>query len=203
MTGTLRLGIFGGAFDPPHLGHCALAQAALQALGLNQLHLVPTGHAWHKSRPLSAPEHRLAMVKLAFANLPGVQVDPREIQRAGPSYTADTLREFHAQWPDAQLFLIVGEDQACALPTWHDWQTVLRLAVVAVARRADQAHEAPRFTPPAAFAARFRWLNMPSMPISATRIRAAVSSHQALSALVPESVAHYMDHHHLYQTATP
>ena len=82
---TQRIGVFGGAFDPPHNAHVALAQAALEQFGLDMLYVIPTGQAWHKARVLSAPEHRLAMTRLAFAGMPRVRVDERELQRAGPS----------------------------------------------------------------------------------------------------------------------
>jgi len=97
-----RIGIFGGAFDPPHVAHAALAQVALAELQLDELRVVPTGDAWHKTRALSPAPHRLAMAQLALPSCPGV-VDPREIERAGPSYTVDTLREFNALWPMAEL----------------------------------------------------------------------------------------------------
>ena len=87
-----RIGLFGGAFDPPHVAHVALVRAAMEQLGLNQLHVLPTGDAWHKSRTLSAATHRLAMARLAFGEIPGVVVDDRELRRAGPTYTVDTLR---------------------------------------------------------------------------------------------------------------
>jgi len=82
--------MFGGAFDPPHLAHRALAQAAIEQLQLDVLRVLPTGQAWHKSRPLTAASHRLAMSRLAFDGLPQVRLDDREIRRAGPSYTLDT-----------------------------------------------------------------------------------------------------------------
>jgi nicotinate-nucleotide adenylyltransferase len=131
----LRLGVFGGAFDPPHLAHHALAQAALAQFQLNQLLVMPTGQAWHKSRDLTAPEHRLAMSRLAFADVPQVQVDARETQRTGPTYTFDTLTELRQEHPHAELFLFIGSDQARAFHTWHQWQGILKLATVVEARR--------------------------------------------------------------------
>ena len=87
-----RIGVFGGAFDPPHLAHMALVKTAVADLQLDELRVIPTGQAWHKPRALSPAHHRLAMAQLAFADLPNVLVDPRETQRVGPSYTVDTLR---------------------------------------------------------------------------------------------------------------
>lgn len=195
-----RIGVFGGAFDPPHAAHRALAQTAVAELQLDELRVVPTGQAWHKSRPLSAAHHRLAMAQLAFSDLPRVVVDPREIQRAGPTYTVDTLRELKTQWPDAELFLIMGEDQAYALPTWHEWQAILQIAIICVAERADSVRARPRFEAEKSQESRFRRLQMPAMPVSATDIRARIAAHQSVVPLVFESVARYIDHHHLYQT---
>ena len=93
-----RIGVFGGAFDPPHRGHTALAQAALEHLDLDLLLVVPTGTAWHKSRPLSDAQHRLAMCALAFGDVSRAQIDDCEIVRSGPSYTVDTLQAPGVSW---------------------------------------------------------------------------------------------------------
>lgn len=195
-----RLGVFGGAFDPPHAAHLALAQVAIDTLALDELRIVPTGLAWHKVRVLTDARHRLAMTELAFAAVPQVVVDPRETQRAGPSYTVDTLRELKAQYPQVDLFLIVGEDQASALPAWHAWEEILRLAIICVAERADNMGSQPRFVAPKAHEFRFRRLSMPALPISATHIRAQVAARSSVVPLVCELVARYIDDHHLYQT---
>lgn len=195
-----RVGVFGGAFDPPHAAHVALAQAAVDQLQLDELRIVPTGQAWHKSRPLSAAHHRLAMAQLAFSKVSRALIDPCEILRSGPTYTVDTLRELKAQWPEAELFLVVGEDQAHALPSWHEWQEILRLAIICVAERENTAGSKPGFIAPKALESRFRRLHLAAMPISATDIRARVSAHNSVVPLVFEPVARYIDQHQLYQT---
>lgn len=199
-AGVTRIGVFGGAFDPPHAAHMALAQTALAELQLDELLVIPTGHAWHKARPLSSAQHRLAMARLAFADLPRVVVDPRETQRAGPTYTVDTLRELQTQRRGAELYLLIGEDQARALPNWHAWQEILQLAIICVAEREDLTGARPRFKPPKAQESRFRRLQMPVMPISATDIRTRIAAHQSVVPLVFAPVARYIDDHHLYQT---
>ncbi|WP_300654174.1 nicotinate (nicotinamide) nucleotide adenylyltransferase [Hydrogenophaga sp.] len=203
-----RVGMFGGAFDPPHWAHRALAETALQQLGLDALHILPTGHAWHKTRVLSPAADRVAMCRLAFDDLARVKIDEREIHREGPSYTADTLCELAQEYPGAQLFLILGADQLLAFRTWVRWQEVLELATLAVANRAtnigadaplDQAVETDlsRVDLP------FERLDMPLKNISATAVRArlgqAAQSTAALEVLVPEAVAGYISTHHLYQ----
>lgn len=143
-----RIGIFGGAFDPPHNAHVALAEAALAQLDLDELHVIPTGQAWHKSRALTPKEDRLAMTRLAFGGLQGtVVVDSREVLRDGPTYTLDTLHELQREQPGAQLVLIMGADQASALPTWHGWQDILGIAIVSVAYRALSTGSTARFDP--------------------------------------------------------
>ncbi|MGE0350199.1 nicotinate (nicotinamide) nucleotide adenylyltransferase [Hydrogenophaga sp.] len=214
MTHTLparRVGMFGGAFDPPHWAHRALAETALNQLSLDVLHILPTGHAWHKSRVLSPPDDRVAMCELAFGDLPKVQLDEREIHREGPSYTADTLRELQREYPQAQLFLVLGADQLLAFRNWVRWQEVLELATLAVANRAtnigadaplDQATESDL----SGVDLPFEPLHMPLKNISATAVRARVgqltSGQHALDVLVPEPVARYISQHHLYQPPT-
>ena len=194
-----RVGMFGGAFDPPHVAHRALVQTALQQLQLDRLHLVPTGRAWHKPRALSDATHRLAMAELAFGDLAGVVVDPRETLRQGPSYTVDSLRELQEIYPEAQLYLLIGADQARVLQTWHDWQGVLRAAIVCVAGRGG--HTAPPVEPPSGFAARFTPLRLPDIPVSATDIRTRAAAGQSIAPLVGDAVARYIDSHRLYRTS--
>ncbi|EYC51505.1 nicotinate-nucleotide adenylyltransferase [Hylemonella gracilis str. Niagara R] len=203
----LKIGVFGGAFDPPHLAHQALAEAALLQLGLDVLHIVPTGQAWHKARTLSDAADRLAMCRLAFGGLAQgatrLVFDEREIRRAGPSYTIDTLRELRAEYPGAEFFLVLGQDQAEALTTWNDWQTVVALALICHADR-DWEGRAQSFTPPQALASRYRKLQMPLMQHSATGVRAEVAANPDvppdLRLLVSPAVAGYIETHHLYQT---
>ena len=202
------MGVFGGAFDPPHLAHHALAQAGLSQFQLDQLLIMPTGQAWHKSRDLTGAEHRLAMARLAFADLPQVQVDARETQRTGPTYTFDTLTELRHEHPHAELFLFIGSDQARAFHTWHQWQGILKLATVVEARReavkgaegseAAQWHNTPQEKPVVSAV-----LQMPNMPCNATDIRASIAQGQPISEWLSPSVWHYIQQHRLYQTTLP
>ena len=198
-----RLGIFGGSFDPPHLAHIALAQHAIAQFALDELRIIPTGDAWHKTRTLTASPHRLAMTRLAFAHLPQTVIDTREIDRLGASYTIDTLQALHAEQPDAAFFLFIGADQAQAFKTWHRWQDILCMATVVVAARSlanvkgeGQWHNA--------ISPDVQRLDMPSLNVSATEIRAhlaqAPHTHsQAMPAWLPASVQHYIDKHSLYR----
>lgn len=194
-----RIGVMGGAFDPPHLAHHALALAACAQLGLQRLHLVPTGLAWHKTRTLTDVQHRLAMAQLAFADIDQAVVDPREVQRSGPSYTIDTLRELKLIYPGVQLHLIIGADQARALSTWQAWHEVLESATICVADRANSIGANAFFDAEVASQVRFHHIAMPAMDISATAIRASVLAGQDITPMVCHAVARYIADHHLYQ----
>jgi nicotinate-nucleotide adenylyltransferase len=200
-----RVGVFGGAFDPPHNAHVALVQAALEQLDLAELRIFPTGQAWHKARPLSAAVHRLAMARLAFETFPNAVVDAREIRREGPTYTLDTLRELRLEQPAAQLVLIMGGDQAASLPKWHGWEDILATAIISVANRAVSTGPAGQFDPATLpslpSGARFETLEFQPMDASATDIRTRAARGEDLHGLVPPAVARYIDRHHLYRPA--
>lgn len=200
------MGLYGGAFDPPHLAHQALAQAALQQLALDRLHIMPTGDAWHKQRSLSPARHRLALCQLAFGDWPGVCVDERELQRSGPSYTADTLAELQAQYPKARLYLIIGSDQAQDFGRWHRVADILRGATVVVAPRAGSATPGAGAVLPAAQGlpqAQVRSLSLAPMPHSASQVRARVAAGQSITDLVTAPVARYIADHKLYSANRP
>ena len=210
-----RIGMMGGAFDPPHHTHVALAEAACAQLQLDELRIVPTGQAWHKTRPLSAPEHRLAMARLAFAGVAKAVVDDCEIRRSGPSYTIDTLlaiRSGAMGGTDAgqsgtapELFLIVGSDQAEALPSWHRYAEVLENATICVAVRAHPARANGQFgvvkstgSHPFAASGHVVTLAMPASSLSATEIRERIARREDVAPLVGAAVARYIADHHLY-----
>ena len=191
-----RVGMFGGAFDPPHRAHVALARVAIAQLPLDLLYVFPTGNAWHKARTLTSAVHRLAMTKLAFAGLPQVRVDDRELKREGATYSVDTLRELQAQHPGARLHLLMGEDQAASFTSWRDWQEIARLAVLCVAGRGTgEGVAALRALP----GVRLETLQLPQMPESATEIRARLTAGQDITELVEPAVASYIESHDLYQ----
>ncbi|KQM75738.1 nicotinate-nucleotide adenylyltransferase [Xylophilus sp. Leaf220] len=192
--------MFGGAFDPPHRAHVALAQAAVAQLGLDCLHVFPTGHAWHKTRTLSPAEDRLAMVRAAFVGEPHITVDDREMRRPGPTYTADTLNELAAENPGAALFLVMGADQAARLGTWHAWEEIVRIAIISIAGRPNATSTSDVFHAERLPGARIRQIALPAQDISATDIRQRVAEHRGIDLLVPPVVAGYIDRHHLYRT---
>jgi nicotinate-nucleotide adenylyltransferase len=196
----VRIGVFGGAFDPPHRGHVALAQAAVAQLGLAQLRVVPTGQPLHKRRTLTAAQHRLAMCALAFADVPQARVDAQEIERSGPSFTVDTLEALQREQPGAQLCLLIGQDQAQTLQHWHRAGDLARLAIIYVAARPESVGPNAAIDPIQIQKFALQWLHMPAMAQSATDIRHRVAHHKSIETLVTEPVARYIAHHHLYQT---
>ena len=197
-----RIGVFGGAFDPPHNAHVALARAALAQCGLEVLHVIPTGHAWHKARALSAPEHRLAMARLAFGNIERVMVDARELQRPGPTFTIDTLKALQAENPGCQLYLFIGADQFASFGQWHQWREILEVAIICIADRTESALTQTQFDIYAPHNHRFFILKLPLMPVSATHIRQMMAPGAATAEearkLVPDAVARYISHYQLY-----
>jgi nicotinate-nucleotide adenylyltransferase len=133
--GAGAIGIFGGTFDPIHLGHLRTAYEVLQALSLREVRFVPAGDPPHRAAPLVTAERRLELVRAAVADQPGFVVDDREVRRAGPSFTVLTLGELRRESPATPLCLIVGMDAFLGLPTWHRWHELLELAHVVVAPR--------------------------------------------------------------------
>lgn len=199
MSDLRRIGVFGGAFDPPHNGHVALARTAVEQLRLDELRIFPTGQAWHKARTLSEGVHRVAMSELAFSKIPHVVVDTREVLREGPTYTVDTLRELHQDWPKAQLLLIIGADQAEALHTWKNSDEIARLAILSIAARARPVSDAPPADisnlPPGFYEP----INLPPIVVSSTEVRSLAGRGHPIDHLVPPAVASYIADHQLYQ----
>ena len=198
-----RIGVFGGSFDPPHRAHVALAQCALAQLALDELHVVPTGVAWYKARGLSAPQDRLAMTRLAFADMPRVVIDDREVKRAGPTFTIDTLVALQQENPAAQLYLVMGSDQFSAFRQWHRWEGILEIAIICVAMRAVNTGTSGLFDSYVGQKGRFCSLSMPQSALSATQVRGVSAQPTAgfaeISALVPPPVARYIADHSLYR----
>lgn len=204
----VRIGVFGGAFDPPHNAHVALANAAVQQLQLDRLHVIPTGHALHKARALSPAGDRLDMARLAFGALPGVLVDSREVDRAGPTFTIDTLEALQQENPDAQLYLVIGADQFAAFGQWHRFSDILKIAIICIADRVHSTGPAGEINVPdearSLPGAAIRSIDLPLMTVSATQIRQLArlgpEASTRMAALVPETIARYISRKRLYST---
>lgn len=192
----MKLALFGGSFDPPHLGHLAFAKFALDALAPDRLLWLPAGRQWQKpDQVMAAPAHRAAMLRLLTAGEPRFVVDERELNRRGPSFTADTLREFTTQHPGAELMFLIGQDQYTRLPTWYRAEVVTELATLVVVPRAGEA-VAP---PPGLGPHRVQVLQMPEIPLSSTAVRAAIARGDDIVPMVGAEVASYIASHRLYE----
>jgi nicotinate-nucleotide adenylyltransferase len=196
----LRVGILGGAFNPPHIGHLVCAQEALVQLELDRVVLIPVGEAPHRELEVDpGPETRLEMVELAIADDDRFAASRMEIDRDGPSYTADTLRELRASEPGDDLVLILGGDQAAALPEWHEPEQVLELAQVAVVERTNWSRNAVGIRVGRLKGAqRIRYLDMPVIQVSSSSIRRRVASALPIRYLVPDRVANHIGANDLY-----
>jgi nicotinate-nucleotide adenylyltransferase len=199
----LRVGILGGAFNPPHIGHLVCAQEAVVQLKVEKMVFMPVGQAPHRQlEDDPGPEARLEMVELAVGDDARFAVSRAELDRSGPSYTADTLRELHDKAPDDELFLILGGDQAAALPSWHEPEAVLSLATVVVVERTNWSRNAIGIKiGRLPGAERIRYLDMPVMQVSSSAIRRRVADGRPIRYLVPDKVANYIGSNDLYRPA--
>lgn len=192
----MTLGLFGGSFNPPHVGHLALAEACAEAAGLDRVLWTPTPAPPHKDvRSLAAPEHRLAMAHLAVAGNARFAVSDAEFRRPGPHYTVDTLRALRAEHPQAEFALVLGGDSLAGFGTWREPDAILALArLVAYARPgADLSGVA------ADVRARTTLVDGPGLDLSATGLRARLAAGRSVRYLVPDAVLAYIGAHGLYR----
>lgn len=199
------LGVFGGTFDPIHLGHLAVAEAARDAVGLERVLFVPAAVPPHKvGRPISPAEDRHAMVAAAVADNAGFAVSRVELDRGGRSYTVDTLLELRAarlaRGESPELALILSAEAFVELPTWHRPEAVLELAALVVAPRDGYPDAAPDFLERIfpGVPARAVFLDGPRLRLSASEIRARARGGRSIRYLVPDAVAAYIGDHALY-----
>lgn len=194
------IGVLGSAFNPPHLGHLALAQEALWQLGLEEVVLMPTGEAPHK-RILDDPgrELRLTMTRLAAADDARFGVSALEVERDGPSYTYETLELLAQERPDTDLVFVMGADAAVGLESWKRPERVVELARLAVARRAgvSDADVAAAMRSLAA-EGRATILEMPQFGVSSSAVRERAAAGRPLRYLVPEPVARFIEEKGIY-----
>jgi nicotinate-nucleotide adenylyltransferase len=192
----LRIGLFGGTFDPPHVGHLVTAVNVRHALALDAVVLMVANSPWqkHGTRPISSAEDRLAMVEAAVADVKGLLAGDAEIRRGGPSFTADTLAKMAECHPGADLFTIVGDDAAAGLTTWERHEEVVARSHLVVVDRPGAPVELP---------AGFDWLHVevPRLEVSSTDLRARVRDGRPLDYLVTEPVLGIIAARKLYQDA--
>jgi nicotinate-nucleotide adenylyltransferase len=183
-----RLGVMGGTFDPIHLGHLVVASHAFHELRLDQVLFVPAGQPWQRPE-FSPAEDRFVMTSLAAALHPGFAVSRMEIDRQGPTYTADTLEELHSFYGEGlEVFLLLGSDAAAGLPTWNRSERVLELSTVVVAQRPEHAPLPDIYT-----------LKAPELAVSASDLRRRVREGAPIDFLTPREVVRYIAENGLYQ----
>jgi nicotinate-nucleotide adenylyltransferase len=193
-------GVLGSAFNPPHLGHLALAQEALWQLGLEQVLLVPTGEAPHK-RIAEDPgrELRLTMTRLAASDDARFTASTVEVEREGPSYTYETLEELAEQTGDSELVFVMGADAAVGLESWRNPKRVVELARLAIARRAGIADaEVAAMLRSLGAEDRATMLEMPQFGVSSSAVRERAAAGRPLRYLVPEPVARFIEEKEIY-----
>ncbi len=186
----MRLGVFGGSFDPVHHAHLIVAGVARDALRLDEVRFVVAGAQPFKGGVHHAPpEARARMVELALGGAEGFVADRRELGRPGPSYTVDTLRELAAERPGAELVLLLGADAAASFGAWHDPEAIRRLARIAVFRRGDTG------VPPGFDLT----VDVPALDLSSSAVRRRVAERRSVLGWVPPAVADYIAAEGLYQ----
>ena len=206
------IGLFGGTFDPVHYGHLRAALEAKEILGIDDFRLLPAGTPPHRPSPVAPAAHRLAMLRLAVAGQPGFSVDDREIRRAGFSYMVDTLREIRRESGETALLLLIGQDAANALDSWHEWRAIFELAHLVIMRRPEslvswsgelqQRVESRIVQQPARLREKMAGYVLPleitQLAISSTDIRDRLSSGRSPGFLLPDRVLDYIRQNRLY-----
>jgi nicotinate-nucleotide adenylyltransferase len=192
-----RLGVFGGTFDPPHVGHLVTAVNVRHELALDRVLLVVNAHPWQKlgTRDITPAADRLAMVAAAVGKVEGLEASAVELDRGGMSYTADTLDTLLAERPDRELFVVLGSDAAAGLTTWERADEVRQLATIVVVDRpgAEESHPPPGWS--------WRRVEVPRLEVSSTDLRARVADGRPLDYLLTADVIATIEHRGLYRGA--
>ncbi len=213
MSPARRIGVLGGTFDPVHIGHLRSALEVAEVLALDELRLMPNARPPHRDTPQVSAQDRLAMVRCAVEGVPRLSVDARELARDTPSYTIETLELMRAELAASdQLFLLLGWDAFCGLPSWHRWEELLQHCHILVLQRPDADVEPPdalrnllaarTVSDPQALvgsAGHIAFVWQTPLAVSATQIRQLLASGKSVRFLVPDAVLAYIDAHNLYR----
>lgn len=201
----LRFGIFGGSFDPVHLGHCWIAESALETLQLESVYWVPAATSPLKpGGPVASAEDRLAMLRLALTGSLRHRIDDREIRRGELSYTVETVREYRQEYPEAEILLIIGSDSLATIRRWHQPDELLRLAIVAVVQRGGEPEldfsvlqglvDAERIE-----LFRQHVIKMPLIELSSSELRSRIARNLSIRYRTPRAVEALIDAQQLYR----
>lgn len=199
MTSRRRIGLFGGTFDPPHIGHLVVAETVRDTLGLDEMRLVVANEPWQKSpdRSITDARVRFEMVQAALGDAPGLVASAAEIERGGPSYTIDTLDLLAAAEPDTDWLLIVGADAAAGLDTWHRATDLAAIAEIVVVSRSGLDPRDEAVVPSG-----WRWsaVEIPTIGVSSTTIRTKFAAQRSIRFLTPDAVVAIIDRGVLYRS---
>jgi nicotinate-nucleotide adenylyltransferase len=194
MADTPQVGILGGIFDPVHDGHLATAKLALDFFNLDTIYFVPAKTPAHKASPHASPLHRFAMLCHGIGTTKGFEVWDGEMKRPGPSYTVDTLKALKKRHPRSLLHFIIGSDNLMEIPLWHDYATILELAVFCVAHRPGHSLKVPRVLS----SLKMKPFPGPEWNISSTMVRKYLARGYSCEFLLPAKVREYIREHGLY-----
>ncbi len=189
-----KIGLLGGTFDPPHLGHLVIAEEAFDACGLDEVWFVPVHTPPHKERQVTAALHRYNMVKKAIETNPHFQICDIELKRAGRSYTLDTIRDLNERHPEYEFYFILGGDMAADLPNWHGIEELMkRVTFIAFEREGSAA--VPEFIESGLLK-----IKSPRLDLSSSDMRRRIKDHQTTAYYIERSVRDYIKEHRLYET---
>ena len=198
-----KIGIFGGTFDPPHMGHLQCAEIAMRELGLSKVLFIPNKIPAYKisEHSVSDENDRLAMLQLLVENKEWARISDIELKREGNTYTSDTLRELRVLYPNDELVLIIGSDSLCSLKNWHEPEEVCRLSTIAVLKRNTDSPDELSDCAGALendYGAHIIILNNPFFDVSSTYIREAIKSGYSVAQFIPENIVQYIQKRDLY-----
>jgi nicotinate-nucleotide adenylyltransferase len=201
----MRLGLFGGTFDPIHLGHLILAEQCREALGLDRVWFVVTAMPPHKSGNRTPVAHRLEMARIAVAGHAAFEVSEIEAKRPGPHYSVETLTNLRRERPGDDMFFLIGADSLVDLPTWRQPDEIARLATIVVVNRPGlDRNPSPAVLPDLGPGTRpLRAVTIPPIGISSTDLRGRLAEGQSVRFMIPRGVAAYIEAHSLYCTTGP
>ena len=185
-----KVGILGGTFDPPHYGHLLIANEVRSALELDKIWFMPNHEPPHKKKPESVEdEDRLHMLELAIAENANFSIQPIEMERKGPSYTVDTMKILHTEYPNHQFYFIIGADMIEYLPKWHDIDILVNLVQFVGVKRKSYSHQTDYPV---------LYIDVPAIDVSSSMIRDRVKKGQSVRYLLPDSVIDYIEEKQLY-----
>ncbi|HVJ85461.1 MAG TPA: nicotinate-nucleotide adenylyltransferase [Caulifigura sp.] len=198
----MRLGLYGGTFDPVHMGHLLLAESCREQMRLDEVWFIPTGSPPHKvGVQIAPPKARREMLELALAGLPQFHVSRIELDRPGPHYTVETLGQLKGERPEDELFLLIGADSLHELHTWREPAEIARLAQIVAVNRGDEplGATAGDFDLPTGERIQLATVKMPAVGVSATDLRRRVADGRSIRFQTPRAVEQYIRAHRLYQ----